>query len=151
MASVCESVEGYCVPSVYNAPKLIVISGEREAVDAAVAKMTEMKAMIFPLAVSAPFHCALLAPATERLKDDIEGTSISSLEMPYICNVDAQWHANSTPTDIRERLVRQVEAPVRWSQSIALMIERGIERGMWARASKSQPCGRRRVACPWRL
>ena len=128
VASVCESVEGYCVPSVYNAPKLIVISGEREAVDAAVAKMTEMKAMIFSLAVSAPFHCALLAPATHRLKGDIEGTPFSSLEMPYICNVDAQWHADSTPTDIRERLVRQVEAPVRWSQSIALMIERGIER-----------------------
>ena len=126
--AVCDAVDGYCVPAVFNAPKLIVISGERTAVDAACAQLADLKAMIFPLAVSAPFHCGLLAPATRLLKSDIEKTQFEPLTIPYVCNVDAQWHDEASAKEIRERLVRQVEAPVQWSQSISLMIERGIER-----------------------
>ena len=81
-----------------------------------------------PLAVSAPFHCKLLKPATQRLADDLSGIPINDLQIPYVSNVDAAWHEVADAAQIRTRLVTQVEAPVRWSESIGLMLTKGIER-----------------------
>lgn len=124
----CAAVEGVCVPAVFNAPGLVVLSGATAAVAAAGALLEAEGAMLIPLAVSAPFHSPLLAPAAAQLAEDLAAVQFKPLQGPYICNVDAQWHEASTPEAIRDRLVRQVVGAVRWREGIALMLERGVER-----------------------
>lgn len=128
VADVCQKVDGYCEPAVYNAPKLVVISGETAAVAAASEALADMRGIVIPLSVSAPFHCQLLQPAAERLAVDLAAVDFSALAAPYISNIDAQWHVTASPETIRENLVRQVVGAVRWRESISLMLERGIER-----------------------
>ena len=128
VAAACEAADGVCEPAVFNAPKLVVISGERAAVDQASASLSEQGAMVHPLAVSAPFHCRLLAPAAERLAADLADVAFRPLGVPYVANVDATWVEAATADDIRDRLVRQVVGAVRWRESIALMLDRGVER-----------------------
>lgn len=127
----CHEVDGVCEPAAYNAPRLTVISGEADAVAAACTRLEAAGAIIHPLSVSAPFHCSLLAPAAERLAADLAEVAFAPLQRPYIDNVDADWHdpgEEGAADAIRDRLVRQVVSPVRWSDSIALMLERGVER-----------------------
>jgi [acyl-carrier-protein] S-malonyltransferase len=124
----CDAAPGVCEPAVFNAPKLVVLSGEAAAVESACAQLAEGGAMIIPLKVSAPFHCQLLAPAAERLAADLEGVEIGPLRHPYVANVDAEWVTASTPGEVRDRLVRQVTGAVRWRESIAAMLAAGVER-----------------------
>ena len=124
----CRDVEGYADISVYNAPKLVAVSGETNAVNAVAEKLTLARGIVRPLAVSAPFHCELLAPAARGLEQAFAKVELSALNVPYICNVDAQWIDTATPETIRHNLIRQVVAPVRWEESIALMMSKGIER-----------------------
>lgn len=124
----CEAAPGVCEAAVFNAPGLVVISGEADAVEHASAALAELGAIVRPLAVSAPFHCRLLAPAGEQLAADLAEVEFRPLRTPYVANVDATWIDASTPDGIRDRLVRQVVGAVRWRASIALMIERGVER-----------------------
>jgi len=128
VAQVCRDVDGYCEPAVYNAPKLVVISGEAEAVAAASSTLADMRAIVIPLAVSAPFHCEMLRPAAAQLAEDIAAVKVSPLNVPYISNIDAQWHTDASPETIRDNLIKQVIGAVRWRESISLMLERGIER-----------------------
>lgn len=124
----CAAVEGVCTPAVFNAPKLTVISGDTAAVEAASARLAEQGALVIPLKVSAPFHCERLAPAAERLAADLAAVPVAPLRLPYVANVDGAWHGDSAPEAIRQRLVAQVVGAVRWRQTLALMIERGVER-----------------------
>ncbi len=124
----CEAVEGICVPAAFNAPEVVIISGEVEAVAEASWRLAEQGAMITPLQVSAPFHTPLLQPAAERLVQDLAQIEFAPLSCPYIPNVEARWVENSSPQEIRQRLRLQVISPVLWRESIALMLERGIER-----------------------
>lgn len=126
--AVCAEVEGYCAPAVFNAPKVTVISGEAGAVEAASARLADNGAMIKPLAVSAPFHCAMLAPAAEKLAVDLSDVRFGPLGLPYINNVDAAWVEAAEPDALRDALVRQVVGAVRWQETIALMLEQGVER-----------------------
>jgi [acyl-carrier-protein] S-malonyltransferase len=75
------------------------------------------------LAVSAPFHCALMMPAQERLEKDLRNTQISALQMPLVTNVDADTVEKGD--EARDALVRQVTAPVRWEESMRLLIDEG--------------------------
>lgn len=127
----CREVDGVCEPATYNAPRLTVISGEAAAVAAVCTRLEAAGGLIHPLSVSAPFHCSLLAPAADRLAEDLAEVEFAPLQRPYIDNVDADWHEpdeDGASEAIRERLVRQVVSPVRWSDSIALMLDRGVER-----------------------
>jgi [acyl-carrier-protein] S-malonyltransferase len=124
----CRNVEGYADISVYNAPKLVAVSGEKAAVERVAEKLTEARGIVRPLAVSAPFHCELLAPAAKGLDLALADISLRALEIPYINNVDAQWIEHANPETIKRHLVRQVVSPVRWEESIALMMSNGIER-----------------------
>lgn len=124
----CEEVSGYADISVYNAPKLVAVSGETSAVNAVAEKLTLARGIVRPLAVSAPFHCELLAPAARGLDHAFENVKLGALTVPYICNVDAQWIDTAAPEMIRHNLVRQVVSPVRWEESIALMMSKGVER-----------------------
>jgi [acyl-carrier-protein] S-malonyltransferase len=112
-------------PANLNSPEQTVISGSAAAVKRAVEIASQSgakRAVILP--VSAPFHCALMMPAQQRLEPDLRATEFSALKIPLITNVDAQ--AVTTGEEARDALIRQVTAPVRWLDSVREMIESGV-------------------------
>jgi [acyl-carrier-protein] S-malonyltransferase len=112
-------------PANLNSPEQTVISGHAAAVKRAVEIASQSgakRAVILP--VSAPFHCALMLPAQERLEPDLRAAKFETLRFPLITNVDAE--AVITGDEAREALVSQVAQPVRWLDSIHEMIESGV-------------------------
>jgi [acyl-carrier-protein] S-malonyltransferase len=110
-----------------NSPDQIVIAGHAGAVGRAaeLAKSAGAKrALILP--VSAPFHCALMEPAQERLKADLDATAFKDLSIPLVNN----WRACEvyTGTEAREGLYHQVPNPVRWAETVRLLASRGVTR-----------------------
>ncbi len=105
----------------------VVVSGHKGAVDRAVAAAPGhgvRRAM--PLPVSAPFHCALMAPAADAMAEALERAEIRAPAVPVVANVSA---AKATdPAEIRDLLVRQVTATVRWRECVAAMAAMGCER-----------------------
>jgi [acyl-carrier-protein] S-malonyltransferase len=127
--AVCEkAAEGQVVsPANLNSPGQIVIAGNREAVDRAVnlAKDAGAKRAIL-LQVSAPFHCALMLPAEQRLSVDLDACAFSDLRFPLVTNVDAQ--IIRTGAEARSGLKRQVSRPVRWQETIQSLLDSGVRR-----------------------
>jgi len=125
--SVCErAAEGQVVsPANLNSPGQIVIAGNREAVERAVnlSKEAGAKRAIL-LQVSAPFHCALMMPAQERLSVDLDRCSFSDLRYPLVTNVDAK--SIRSGVDARSSLKRQVSSPVRWQETIQRLLDDGV-------------------------
>ncbi|PLX79571.1 MAG: [acyl-carrier-protein] S-malonyltransferase [Desulfuromonas sp.] len=131
-----EKLETVCVqasenqvvaPANFNSGGQIVIAGHAEAVDRAVALAKAegaKRAMLLP--VSAPFHCPLMTPAGERLAAVLETVEINPLRMPVVTNVEAL--PNQAVGRVRELLVAQVSAPVRWEESMQWMLDQGVER-----------------------
>lgn len=122
-----EAAEGdVCTPANINSANQIVIAGHASAVDRAIALLKErgIKRAI-KLKVSAPFHCALMNPAQERLAEDLEKLEFHDLQMPLVTNVDAA--AITDGAEARDALVRQVSSPVRWRESIELLSQEGVE------------------------
>ena len=112
-------------PANLNSPEQTVISGSAAAVKRAVEIASQSgakRAVILP--VSAPFHCALMLPAQQRLEADLRKTQFSALKIPLISNVDAE--AITSGEEARDALIRQVTAPVRWLDSVREMIESGV-------------------------
>jgi [acyl-carrier-protein] S-malonyltransferase len=109
----------------FNAPTQTVISGEKGAVEQACAQLKERGLKAIPLKVSAPFHCALMAPAAEALAPDLRSATLGTLAFPVIANVDAGpvTDAGAVP----ELLIRQITRSVRWVQSIHRLSELGAE------------------------
>ncbi|MBI3782889.1 MAG: ACP S-malonyltransferase [Deltaproteobacteria bacterium] len=124
--AVCrDAAEGDIVsPANLNGAGQIVIAGHKQAVERAVAlaKARGAKRAI-PLAVSAPFHCALMAPAAERLRAVLEPVTICAPAFPVISNVEAQAYRGAA--GIKELLVRQVVSPVRWEETVAALAQLG--------------------------
>lgn len=131
-----EEVESICAeaangevlsPANINAPGQIVIAGARAAVERAieVAKGRGVRKSVM-LPVSAPFHCALMTPASERLRPLLDDAPFTDLQFPLVTNVDAS--PVGTDHAVRNALARQVVSPVRWVESVELMIERGVRR-----------------------
>jgi len=116
-----------CSPANLNSPGQIVIAGNQGAVERAVELLKSRgvrRAVMLP--VSAPFHCALMRPAQERLTEDLNRIRFNPLTCPLVNNVDAQI---VTDGDVaRDALVRQVTAPVRWEESIRRLIAEGVTR-----------------------
>lgn len=109
-----------CGPANLNSPKQIVIAGHAGAVDRAVELLKSRgarKAVL--LNVSAPFHSALMMPAQVRLAGDLGRLDFAELAVPLVSNADARLVR--TGAEARESLVRQVTAPVRWSESVELL------------------------------
>lgn len=103
----------------------VVISGHKQAVEKAIeiAKTKGVKrAMLLP--VSAPFHCALMAPAAEAMADAFADTPPHTPNLPIIANVTAAKVSN--PAEIRDLLVQQVTATVRWRESVDEMVRLGV-------------------------
>ncbi|CAH2030997.1 ACP S-malonyltransferase [Trichlorobacter ammonificans] len=129
LAAICaEAAQGEVVaPANFNSPGQIVIAGHATAVNRAIeiAKgKGYRKAMLLP--VSAPFHCSLMQPAADRLTAVLEQVAVQELAVPVITNVEAT--ANRDAGRVRQLLVAQVCAPVRWEQSVQEMGRLGITR-----------------------
>ena len=105
-----------------NSPEQTVISGAAAAVEKAAALANEAGAKkVVMLAVSAPFHCALMQPAQDRLAADLQQLSFSAPSLPVVTNVDAALRTDAE--QLRDALVRQVTGSVRWVESMRLLIE----------------------------
>jgi len=114
-----------CSPANLNSPDQTVISGHAGAVKRAVeiAQQSGAKRAVI-LAVSAPFHCALMMPAQERLEKDLRQTQFAALQLPLVTNVDAD--TTTSGEEAREALIRQVTMPVRWEESMRALMEEGV-------------------------
>ncbi|ETX14678.1 ACP S-malonyltransferase [Roseivivax halodurans JCM 10272] len=121
-----EAAEGeVCQAANDNDPAQVVVSGHKQAVERAVAIAKDKgakRAMLLP--VSAPFHCALMAPAAERMRDALDAVEIASPRAPVVSNVKAE--AVTDPATIRELLVDQITGAVRWRESIVWMAGQGV-------------------------
>jgi [acyl-carrier-protein] S-malonyltransferase len=105
----------------FNSPEQTVISGEASAVERAAALCRERGAKrVIMLQVSAPFHCALMQPAQDRLADLLRGLLFTTPRVPVAVNVDAALVTD--PDQLREALIRQVTGAVRWVDSMRLVI-----------------------------
>ena len=119
------ATDGYVVAANYNSPTQTVISGESAAVDQAIALAREQRIRGVRLAVSAPFHCALMEPAARSLERLFESRRFSAPSMPVYMNVDAA--ANTDAAAIPSLLVRQAMSPVRWMQTLLNMQADGFD------------------------
>jgi [acyl-carrier-protein] S-malonyltransferase len=125
---ICEESadRGVCAPANVNSPSQTVIAGNRAAVECAVELARRRGARrTMMLAVSAPFHCSLMKPAAEKLAPLLAETDFSDLAAPLVTNVDA--NLITTGREARDALLRQVASPVRWSDSIELLVGLGVQ------------------------
>ena len=117
--------EQICAAANDNSVGQVVVSGHKEAVERAVAMASEAgakRAVILP--VSAPFHCALMGPAADEMRDALAATDISAPILPVIANVTAAQTQDAD--EIRNFLVEQVTGMVRWRESVINMKDQGI-------------------------
>lgn len=122
--AVCEATEGTVVAANYNCPGQLVISGSVDAVNEACAKAKEAgakRALVLP--VGGAFHSPLMEPAREKLAGAIAKTAFSTPRCPIYQNVTAQ--AVSDPEAIKQNLLIQLTAPVRWTQTMEAMLADG--------------------------
>jgi len=121
-----EAAQGdVCQAANDNDPGQVVVSGHKAAVERAVdiAKARGAKRAVL-LPVSAPFHCALMAPAADKMAKALANTTISAPAVPVVANVRAE--AISDPDTIRQLLVEQVTGSVRWRESVQWMAANGV-------------------------
>ena len=124
--AVCAAVtDGYVVAANYNCPTQTVISGEAAAVEQAIALAREQRIRGKLLAVSAPFHCALMEPAAKKLEALFAEKTFAAPSMPVYMNVDGA--VNADPAAIPGLLVRQAMSPVRWVQTLRNMRSDGFD------------------------
>ncbi len=130
LRQLCEkAAQGEVVsPANFNAPGQVVIAGHAGAVERAKTLATEAGMKAIPLKVSAPFHCALMAPAARAVKAALEEITLGKLEVPVVANVDAQ--PNSDTSRVGELLVRQVDGAVRWEESVRCLVGHGVTQAL---------------------
>jgi [acyl-carrier-protein] S-malonyltransferase len=121
------SQDGVVSAANFNSPTQLVIAGHAAAVARAneLAKAAGAKRTV-PLPVSAPFHCSLMDPAQQWLKTDLDAAAFRDLAFPLVNNADARLI--TAAEDARDGLYRQVPNPVRWTDSIRLLVEQGVTR-----------------------
>ncbi len=121
-----QAAEGEVVsPANLNGPEQVVIAGAREAVARAADLAKALgAARVVPLPVSAPFHCALMKPAQERLDPELRALAVQHPRVPVVANVDAE--PKRTAREAIEALVAQVSAPVRWEAVVRRLASEGV-------------------------
>lgn len=131
-----------CAVANDNAPGQVVLSGHADTIERAIvlAKAAGAKKAV-RLAVSAPFHCALMEPAARAMADGLSRLTMHAPFVPLIANVTAA--SVTAPPDIVRLLVEQVTAMVRWRESVAAMAEAGVERFVELGAKVLGPMGKR--------
>ena len=127
VADACKrAAEGLvCTAANLNSPDQTVISGDAAAVKRAVEIASQSgakRAVMLP--VSAPFHSSLMMPAQERLEKDLRATQFADPHVPVVTNVDADTIKKGD--EAREALIRQVTMPVRWEESMRMLLDEGV-------------------------
>ncbi len=136
---------GVCDIANDNAPGQLVISGTRAAVEAACeAARTAGVKKVVPLAVSAPFHCSLMAPAADTMAGALAAVTIARPAVPVLANVTVRL--TEDPQTIRDNLIAQVTGRVRWRESVEWMSTGGIARTVELGAGKVLTVMNRRTA-----
>lgn len=130
VAELCAAAaEGEVVaPANFNGAGQVVVAGHRAAVARAMESARAAGGRVIPLTVSAPFHCALMAPAAAELATALAAIEVGAPTLPIISNVEAT--VNTDGSRIRELLIRQVTAPVRWAASMQLLHTLGCRRAV---------------------
>lgn len=119
------SKDGVCAAANDNAPGQVVVSGHKGAVETAIALAQEKGAKrAIALPVSAPFHCSLMQPAADRMREALAAVTVLAPVVPVVANVTAQ--AVTAPDEIRNLLVEQVTGRVRWRESVSWMAQQGV-------------------------
>lgn len=123
---ICSSViSGYVSPANYNSPGQVVIAGEKHAVEEAMGLSKEAGAKrALPLAVSVPSHCRMMSPASERLSALLNTLEFRTPQFPIINNADAK--ILNDPAEIKDSLVRQLNSPLLWEDTVRLMVANGV-------------------------
>jgi len=114
-----------CSPANLNSPEQTVVSGHAGAVKRAVEIASQLgakRSMVLP--VSAPFHSALMMPAQEKLEKDLSAVEFAELQVPLVTNVDADSIRQGE--EARSALIRQVTMPVRWEESMRMLLDEGV-------------------------
>jgi [acyl-carrier-protein] S-malonyltransferase len=121
-----EAAQGDVVaPANFNSPGQIVIAGTAAAVERASERVKTLGARrVVPLAVSAPFHCALMRPAEVRLEPVLRGLATADPRVPVVANVDAELKRDAGVAI--DALVRQVSAPVQWEAAVRRLASEGV-------------------------
>ena len=121
-----ETADGEVVSAAnLNAPGQVAISGHAAAVERAGVRAKELGARrVMPLPVSAPFHCALMKPAEDRLAPELRSLVVADPSAPVVANVDAE--PKRTGREAIEALIRQVSAPVRWEAVVRRLMADGV-------------------------
>ena len=122
---ICSAIDGVVVAANYNCPGQLVISGAVDAVNEACAKLKEAgarRALVLP--VGGAFHSPLMEPARKELAEAIEDADFKTPLCPIYQNVDAKPHTN--PEEIKQNLIAQLTAPVRWTQIVENMVADGF-------------------------
>jgi [acyl-carrier-protein] S-malonyltransferase len=123
---ICNEIDGIVVPANYNCPGQLVISGEVEAINVACEQLKEAgarRALVLP--VGGAFHSPLMQPAREELAAAIDGTNFSEPACPVYQNVTTT--AVTVSKEIKENLIAQLTAPVKWTQSVQNMVADGAK------------------------
>jgi [acyl-carrier-protein] S-malonyltransferase len=124
----CEAaaLDQVCAPANFNSPEQVVIAGRKEAVERAVEECKARGARrAMMLKVSAPFHSALMRPAQEKMVEPLNAAHFSDLSFPVVNNVDAAVVTGGPQS--RDALIRQISAPVRWTESVMKMFGEGVD------------------------
>jgi [acyl-carrier-protein] S-malonyltransferase len=127
VAQACaEAADGEVVsPANLNGGGQVAIAGARDAVARAGARAKALGAKrVLPLPVSAPFHCALMKPAQDRLEPELRGLSVQNPRVPVVANVDAEPKRRGA--EAIDALVAQVSAPVRWEDVVRRLASEGV-------------------------
>jgi [acyl-carrier-protein] S-malonyltransferase len=126
-AAVAAETGAVVSPANYNEPAQTVIAGSAAAVERAGARLKEAGAKrVLPLPVSAPFHCALMAPVKARLEPVLRAIAWKAPARPVVTNVEAKPNADAAR--IVPLLVEQVTAPVRWIECVEELVRQGVTR-----------------------
>ena len=115
-----------CQPANFNGAGQVVIAGHKGAVERAMALAKQKGAkMAKALAVSAPFHSALMAPAAAKLREELERVKVAPLAIPVVANVTAE--PNTDAARVKELLFQQVTGSVRWEESVQKLVAMGVD------------------------
>ena len=123
---ICATIDDVVAPANYNCPGQVVISGTEEGIDAACAKLLEAGAKrAMKLKVGGAFHSPLMQPAQDELAAAIEVAKFETPICPIYQNVDGKPHTD--PAEIKENLIKQLTAPVRWTYDVQAMVADGAK------------------------
>jgi [acyl-carrier-protein] S-malonyltransferase len=127
-AEAARELDAVVSPANLNGGGQIVIAGAKAAIERAAVLCKERGGKAIPLKVSAPFHCALMKPAADRLAAELAGIELTAPAVPVVTNVEAA--PCSDPERLKALLIEQVTAPVRWEESVRRMVAMGAARAV---------------------